>query len=94
MKELKCSHCGSILAPRNTSNPVWLRCKHCQQVWKYRGKSTEYATCPHCLYKVRIDTSTLDATEAENMKPRKVTKEEIEDQFDLEPGDNPVWKKP
>lgn len=33
-----------------------LRCYHpdCGYEWNYKGKSPFYATCPHCLRKVRI----------------------------------------
>ncbi len=33
---------------------VKLSCQHCGYVWDYRGEREYYATCPRCLYKVRI----------------------------------------
>ena len=31
-----------------------LKCKRCKTVWDYKGKNKYYATCPHCLNKVRV----------------------------------------
>lgn len=31
-----------------------LKCKHCGYEWEYTGKSKYYATCPKCLYKVKL----------------------------------------
>ena len=31
-----------------------LKCNHCKYKWKYKGKQKFYATCPKCLYKVKI----------------------------------------
>ena len=28
-------------------------CKHCKNVWNYKGKSKYYVTCPNCYYKVK-----------------------------------------
>jgi hypothetical protein len=30
------------------------KCNHCKYTWDYKGKRVFYATCPMCLYKVRI----------------------------------------
>ena len=31
-----------------------MKCGHCKHDWVYKGKSKYYATCPHCMYKVKI----------------------------------------
>ena len=31
-----------------------LKCHHCSYEWEYNGKGEYYATCPKCLYKVKI----------------------------------------
>jgi hypothetical protein len=31
-----------------------LTCQHCEYEWDYKGKAMFYATCPRCLYKVKI----------------------------------------
>ena len=31
-----------------------LKCKRCKYSWDYQGKNEYYATCPHCLAKVRV----------------------------------------
>jgi DNA-directed RNA polymerase subunit RPC12/RpoP len=31
-----------------------LKCEHCKNEWDYKGKGEYYATCPNCLYKVKI----------------------------------------
>jgi len=33
---------------------IELKCKRCEHVWRYKGKSKYYATCPQCLNKVRV----------------------------------------
>jgi len=29
-------------------------CKHCKNEWMYKGKQKYYATCPNCMYKVKL----------------------------------------
>lgn len=31
------------------------KCKNCGYEWEYKGNSEYYATCPRCLYKVRLE---------------------------------------
>lgn len=31
-----------------------LKCSHCKHEWDYKGKAKYYATCPKCLYKVKL----------------------------------------
>jgi len=31
-----------------------LKCKKCGNEWEYKGSNKYYATCSHCLSKVRI----------------------------------------
>ncbi|MEM3769353.1 MAG: hypothetical protein QXE37_04885 [Nitrososphaerales archaeon] len=31
-----------------------IKCQHCGHEWDYKGKSEYYASCPRCMYKVRI----------------------------------------
>ena len=32
-----------------------LKCKNCDNIWKYGGDQDYWATCPRCLRKVKID---------------------------------------
>lgn len=34
-----------------------LKCNNCKREWEYKGKATYYASCPNCLYKVKIVSS-------------------------------------
>jgi len=31
-----------------------IECHHCQHEWTYNGTSTNYVTCPNCLYKTKL----------------------------------------
>lgn len=33
---------------------VKLKCKRCKYEWEYKGKNLYWATCPHCLNKVKV----------------------------------------
>lgn len=33
---------------------IKLACKHCDYEWEYKGESKYYASCPRCLYRVKI----------------------------------------
>lgn len=51
-----------------------LECRRCGHGWDYKGKSEWYATCPHCLNKVRIEERTVKENEELNkMKKIKAT---------------------
>lgn len=56
---------------------VELKCQHCEYRWDYKGKSTYYAPCPRCHYKVFIKKACI-FKELENIsfielpKPKKL----------------------
>lgn len=31
-----------------------LQCKNCGHEWAYKGQNKWWATCPHCLWKVKV----------------------------------------
>lgn len=33
-----------------------LTCNNCKYKWDYQGNNEYYATCPHCLRKVKVKT--------------------------------------
>jgi hypothetical protein len=40
-----------ILGLEKKGIPVMCRCGH---IWKYKGKSRKYITCPNCLTKIQL----------------------------------------
>jgi len=42
-----------------------LKCKNCQYGWNYNGKNEFWATCPHCLNKVKVKKNTENQEEKE-----------------------------
>jgi len=34
--------------------PIKIKCNKCEHVWSYKGQNPYYATCPQCLYKVKV----------------------------------------
>jgi len=37
-----------------------MTCQHCRYTWDYGGSAPFYASCPRCLYKVKIPGSGKD----------------------------------
>lgn len=43
-------------------------CNHCGYEWEYGGSSQFYASCPRCLYKVRVPLSDTGETPHPSMR--------------------------
>jgi len=42
---------------------IYLECNNCGRIWKYKGSSKRYTTCPKCLYKVNVTKSLVNKFE-------------------------------
>lgn len=54
-----------------------MKCQHCGYEWEYKGSAPFYASCPRCLYKVKIPESGKDPwviTDEEILKEKKEEK--------------------
>lgn len=43
-----------------------LKCNHCNYEWEYKGGGKYYATCPKCLYKVKLKKEEKNGGRKEN----------------------------